>query len=66
MTPYSTDSEIPLAPPHPHNKVVVSDVTQVFLPPPLQADVEYSYHHLSRLMSFAISISSLSPRHRIT
>ncbi|MCI28234.1 hypothetical protein A2U01_0049434 [Trifolium medium] len=56
-----------LASSHPHNKVVVSDVTRVFLAPPLQADVEYYYHRLSRPTSFfAISINSLSSRHQIT
>ncbi|MCI30839.1 hypothetical protein A2U01_0052050, partial [Trifolium medium] len=73
MTSYSTDFELPLAPLHPHNKIVVSEVTRVLLPPPLQADVEslqanveYYYHRLSRLTFIAISINYLSPRHQIT
>ncbi|MCI94894.1 hypothetical protein A2U01_0116192, partial [Trifolium medium] len=52
MTQYSTGSQLPLAHPHPHSKVVVSNVTRVFLALPLQANVEYYYHRLSRLMSF--------------
>ncbi|MCI29148.1 hypothetical protein A2U01_0050357, partial [Trifolium medium] len=36
------------------------------VPPPLQADVEYYYHHLSRLAFIAIFISFLPLKHRIT
>ncbi|PNX62966.1 hypothetical protein L195_g061391, partial [Trifolium pratense] len=36
------------------------------VPPPLQADVEYYYHHLSRMAFIAIFISFLPLKHRIT